>query len=120
MLTNVDLIRDHALKNPLEDRTEALAYSRMGEIYFRGNRIADAVEWLTKAHRLLKAVADAAPGDPNALRNLAAASHALAEAEWRFGHGAKSRELHAEGLGLREERVKLVMVFSLFCENGIH
>ena len=89
MLDNVDRIRDHAQKNPLEDRTEALAYSRIGEIYFRGNRITDAAEWLAKAHRLLKAVADAAPADPNALRNLAAACHALAEAEWRLGHGAE-------------------------------
>src|SRR4029079_18518917 len=77
MLTDVDNIRDHALKNPLEDRTEALAYSRMGEIYFRSNRITNAVEWLTKAHTVLKAVADDAPTDPNAVRNLAAACHAL-------------------------------------------
>jgi eukaryotic-like serine/threonine-protein kinase len=108
MLTDVDRIRDHAQKNPLEDRTEALAYARMGEIYFRGNRIADAVEWLTRAHRLLKAVADAAPADPTALRNLAAACHSLAEAEWRFGHGDRSRALHADCLRLRQERAKLV------------
>src|SRR5205807_2297719 len=50
MLDDVDRIRDHAQKNPLEDRTEAIAYSRMGEVYFRTNRIKDAVEWYGKAY----------------------------------------------------------------------
>jgi serine/threonine-protein kinase len=108
MLDNVDRIRDHARKNPLEDRTEAMAHWRIGEIYFKGNRITDAVEWLTKAYGILKRAADAAPTDPAALRNLAYLCHLLAEAEWRFGHGTKAHELHIEGLRLRQERVKLL------------
>src|SRR5262249_38602480 len=48
MLDDVDRIRDHALKNPLEDRTEAIAHSRLGEIYFRSNRIEDARVWFEK------------------------------------------------------------------------
>jgi serine/threonine protein kinase/tetratricopeptide (TPR) repeat protein len=108
MLDNVDRIRDHARKNPLEDRTEAVANSRIGEIYFKGNRIADAVEWLTKSYRILKRAANADPTDPAAVRSLSFLCHLLAEAEWRFGHGAKAHELHAEGLRLQQELVKLV------------
>jgi eukaryotic-like serine/threonine-protein kinase len=108
MLDDVDRVRDHAQKNPLEDRTEAIAHIRMGEIYYRANRIQDAAEWLGKAHRLLKAAADDAPNDPNALRNLANACHQLADAEWRLGRGLRARELHAEGLRLRQQRIKLL------------
>jgi serine/threonine protein kinase len=104
MLVDVDHIRDHALKNPLEDRTEAAAFTRIGDIYFESSRIEDAVQWLTKAHRILKALADESPDDQVYLRNLAGISHDLAEAEWRFGHGARARALHAEGLQLNLKR----------------
>ena len=57
---------------------------------------------------MLKAVADDLPGDVNAIRNLAAVSHQLADAEWRLGHGTRARELHAEALRLRQERLKTV------------
>jgi serine/threonine-protein kinase len=108
MLDDVDHIRDHALKNPLEDRTEAAAFFRIGDIYFKSNRIEDAVLWLTKAHAVYKALADERPHDQVYLRSLATISHELAEAEWRFGHGTRSRSLHAEGLKLNLKRRSLV------------
>jgi tetratricopeptide (TPR) repeat protein len=108
MLDNVDRIRDHALKNPLEDRTEAIAYSRLGEIYFRANRIEDAKLWYDKAYTALAKLAEDAPDDPNALRNLATASHTAATTEWRLGNGSRSRELHAQGLDLRRKCLALL------------
>ncbi len=108
MLDDVDHIRDHALKNPLEDRTEAIAHSRMGDIYFKANRIEDAVTWLTRAHAVLKTLADEKPNDSAYLRNLAAISQQLAEAEWRIGHGVRARSLYAESLKLRLRRMELV------------
>ena len=68
MVTNVDQIRDHALKNPFEDNTEALAYTRIGQVYFTGNRIKDAVEWLIKAHAIFKRMAEEAPTDKRMMR----------------------------------------------------
>lgn len=108
MIDDVDRIRDHANKNPLEDRTEAIAFSRIGEIYFIANRIKDAHESYLKAYQKLKALTDAAPDDPNAIRNLAFTVHKLAEAEWRLGNGKKARELHATGLALRQKRFDLL------------
>ncbi|HVK08059.1 MAG TPA: tetratricopeptide repeat protein, partial [Gemmataceae bacterium] len=108
MLEDVDRIRDHAKKNPLEDRTEAIAYTRMGDVYFRTNRIQDSHEWYVKAHAILKGQAEDAPDDPNAVRNLAVAATNLAEAEWRLGRGNRARELHTEALRLREHRAKVL------------
>ncbi|HJZ89303.1 MAG TPA: protein kinase [Gemmataceae bacterium] len=108
MMTDLDKVRDHALKNPLHDRTEAMAFARIGEIYYRANRIEEAAESFGKAHKVLKAVVDDAPTDPAALRNLAAVTHQLADAEWRLGKGTRARALHADGLRLRQERVKLL------------
>jgi tetratricopeptide (TPR) repeat protein len=107
MLKDVDRIRDHALKNPLEDRTEALAYSHLGDIYLRANRIEDSRIWYDKAYGVLDRAARDAPDDPNALRNQAVAATQLAEAEWRLGQGARSRELHALALELRRRRLKV-------------
>jgi tRNA A-37 threonylcarbamoyl transferase component Bud32/tetratricopeptide (TPR) repeat protein len=108
MLDDVDRIRDHALKNPLEDRTEALAYSRLGEVYFRANRIEDAALWYGKAYTVLEKQAKDAPEDPNALRNLAAAGTQLADAQWRLGNGNRCRELQAQALALRRKRRELL------------
>jgi tetratricopeptide (TPR) repeat protein len=107
MLKSVDRIRDHALKNPLEDRTEALAYSHLGDIYFRANRIKDSRIWYAKAYAVLDKSAKDNPDDPTALRNLAVAATQLAEPEWRLGHGARSRELHTIALELRRRRLKI-------------
>jgi tetratricopeptide (TPR) repeat protein len=107
MLKDLDRIRDHALKNPLEDRTEALAYTHLGDIYLRANRIEDARIWYDKAYGVLDKSATDAPDDPNALRNVAVAATQLAEAEWRLGQGARSRELHTLALELRRRRLKI-------------
>ena len=108
MIEDVDRIRDHANKNPLEDRTEALAFARIGEIYFIANRIKDAHESYSKAYVKFKGLAEQAGDDPNAIRNLAGVTHSLADAEWRLGDGKKARELHATGLVLRQKRYQLV------------
>jgi tetratricopeptide (TPR) repeat protein len=107
MLKDLDRIRDHALKNPLEDRTEALAYSHLGYIYFRANRIEDSRIWYDKAYAVLDKSAKDSPDDPNAIRNLAVAASQLAQAEWRLGQGARSRELHTTALELRRRRLKI-------------
>jgi serine/threonine protein kinase len=108
MADDVDRIRDHALKNPLEDRTEAIAHLRMGEIYFKANRIQDADEWLIKAYVILKKLADEEPDNPAYLRNFSFVSHQLAEAKWRLGNGKKARQLHGEALRLSMKRQALV------------
>ena len=108
MLEDVDRIRDHALKNPLEDRTEALAYSRMGEIYFRANRIEDAKTWYDKAYAAVEKLWRENPDDPNALRNLAKICHDAADVEWRLGNGVRSRELHTKGLELSRKRLAIL------------
>jgi tetratricopeptide (TPR) repeat protein len=108
MLVDVDRIRDHALKNPLEDRTEALAYSRLGEIYYKATRIEDSKVWYDKAYVVVGKLAKDAPNDPNALRSLAAIGCDLAAAEWRLGNGNRSRELKAQALDLRRKVLDLV------------
>jgi tetratricopeptide (TPR) repeat protein len=108
MLVDVDRIRDHALKNPLEDRTEALAYTRIGEIYFKANRITDGALWLRKAYAVVEKAAKDAADDPITLRNLAASANQLADAEWRLGNGTRSRDLHAFALELRRRWLKII------------
>jgi serine/threonine protein kinase len=107
MLEDVDRIRDHALKNPLEERTEALAFIRLGEIYFGANRIVDAKQWFDKAHAAVEKLARETPEDPNVLRSLAKVTHDLANVEFRLGNGARSRELHAHALQLCRKRLVL-------------
>ena len=104
MLKDLDEIRDHALKNPLDDRTEAVAFSRIGEIYFRAGRVKDAHDWMTMAYPLLKANADANPTDPDVLYNLSGITNQIADVEWRLGNGTKARDLYAEALEIRKQR----------------
>jgi tetratricopeptide (TPR) repeat protein len=104
MIEDVDRIRDHATKNPLEDRTEASAFIRIGELYFLANRIKDAHESFAKAHQKITAIAKETGDDPMVLRSLATVTHNLADAEWRLGNGKKARELHASGLALQQKR----------------
>jgi serine/threonine protein kinase/tetratricopeptide (TPR) repeat protein len=108
MLEDVDRIRDHANKNPLEDRTEAIAYSRMGEIYFKTNRIRDSLEWYQKGYKVLKTLSDENPKNPNYLRSLATISQSLAATEFRMGNGDRSRELLADALRLRQLQRTLI------------
>ena len=108
MLDDVQKIRDHALKNPLEDRTEAMAFTRIGDIYFEANRVQDAESCYEKAYQLLAALVKAHPEDANNLRNLAAACSKYGEIEFRLGHGPKARGLFADTLRLRQERARLV------------
>ena len=108
MLKDLDQIREQALKNPLADRTEAIALSRIGEIYFNANRIQDAATCYSRAHELLDALARATPTDPTAIRRVALLSAQFAEAEHRLGYGPKARELFTQALKLHQEYVKLL------------
>jgi tetratricopeptide (TPR) repeat protein len=108
MLEDLDKVRDTAVKNPLEDRTEAIAFSRMGEIYFMGNRIQEAEVWTGKAYKVLKQLADEHPAEPQYLRNFAACGVQLAEVEYRLGNGTKALRLFEFALALRKKRVELV------------
>jgi eukaryotic-like serine/threonine-protein kinase len=108
MLVDLDKVRDHALKNPLEDRTEAIAFSRIADIYKSSGRIQDAAVWLNKAYPILKSVADDNPNDPAALFNLAAIKNQLADAEWRLGSSEKGHRLYEEALKIRQDRVPLI------------
>ena len=108
MLSDLDKIRDHALKNPLEDRTEALAYTRIGDIYFRSGRIKDAADWLAKAEPILRKVADDNPNDPAALFSLAGILNQRGDHEWRLSNGAKGRALYTEALQVRQKRLPIV------------
>jgi tetratricopeptide (TPR) repeat protein len=107
MVENVNQIRDHAAKNPLVDRTEATAYSRIGDVYFRSGQIGDAVNAHRISYAMVRKLYDEDPS-LNHSRNLASIATSLAEAEWRAGNGEKARELFAESLKLRRERRKLV------------
>jgi serine/threonine-protein kinase len=95
-------------RNLLEDRTEAVAYSRIGDIYFQAGEVKEAAVWREKAYPILKKVADENPNDPAALFNLSSASNLLADVEWRFGNGPKARGLYADALELRLKRVPLI------------
>ena len=112
LLASLDKIRDKTLADPLDDRTEAVAYTRIGEIYFRAGRMADAAEWLGKAY----ALSEAQSKDPGlnetekiaAVRNLAAISNQRADVEVRLRKAGVARDLYADALRLRQERLKLV------------
>jgi tetratricopeptide (TPR) repeat protein len=108
MLEDLDKVRDTAVKNPLEDRTEAIAYSRMGEIYFKGNRIQEAEEWTGKAYKVLKELADEHPAEQQYLRNLTACAVQLAEVEYRLGNGTKALQHFESALALRKRRAELI------------
>jgi tetratricopeptide (TPR) repeat protein len=110
MLHSMDQIRDHAKKNPLEDRTEAIAYSNMGDVYFRTNRIEDAAVWHRKAHAILEKLVRESPDDPGYLATLASYSTTLAETEFRLGNGNRSHELLVRALELNRKRLRLVQV----------
>lgn len=108
MLDDVDRIRDHAIKNPLEDRTEAIAYARMGEVYSRSNRPTDAQDWLIKCYNLLSSLSANAPDDLNAMRNLSSICMSLGAVEWQLGRGPRARDLYEESLAVRRKRRALL------------
>ncbi len=108
MLAKLSAIRSTALNNPLEDRTEALAYARIADIYSRVGRIAEASVWLKKAYPVLQKLADEHPDDPTALFNLSAIENQIADAEWRLGSSDRAHRLYEEALKVRQERVSLL------------
>jgi uncharacterized protein (TIGR03000 family) len=105
LLADVDRIRDHAVKNPLADRTEATAHDRLGEIYLQGGRVQDAADSFVRAFRIQRALLDAAPDDPALLASQGAACTRLAEVERRLGHAERARALSAEGLRMQQARL---------------
>jgi eukaryotic-like serine/threonine-protein kinase len=114
MLELLDQIRDRALASRLEDQTEAVAYSRVGELYLHANRVKDAAEWLGKARPILEATAANTPADDfdarvTAVRNLANINNLSGDAERRLGRAAAARDRYAAALKLRQERVALIL-----------
>jgi eukaryotic-like serine/threonine-protein kinase len=112
MLGSLDKIRDRALASPLEDRTEAIAYTRIGELYMQGGRVRDASEWLAKAYPFHKAIYEQTADDDFdaravAVRNLANISNQRADVELRLGRAAGARDLYMAALKLREERLAM-------------
>ena len=108
ILKDLDKIRATVDTDPLIDRNEAIAYSRIADIYLRANQIQDAALWHRKAYEVLKVLANANREEIVSVRNLAASGNQLAEVEWRLGNGSRARELYAEGLKLRQKRLELV------------
>jgi serine/threonine-protein kinase len=108
MLPRLDTIRVPELQNVIDARTEAIAYSRIGSIYYDTNRVEKAEEWARRAYILLKKLADENPNDAAALFNLSNISNQLADVEWRLGNGSRARELYADALKIRRERVPIV------------
>jgi serine/threonine-protein kinase len=108
MLRDLDKVRDLAVKNPLAGRTEGVAYSRIGELYLKSNRVSEAVVWSRKAYAVFEEEARRDPTNVAAVRDLAAIGNQLADVELRLGDAARARELYAEGLRLRQERLRLL------------
>jgi serine/threonine-protein kinase len=108
MLDRLEMIRPPEENSTLDKRTEAIAYSRIGSVFFEGNRIDKAEPWLRKTYTLLKSLADEKPDDPAAVFNLSSISHQLADLEWRLGHGTRARELHADAVKARFKHVVLI------------
>jgi serine/threonine-protein kinase len=108
MLGRLDSVRDTALKNPLEDRTEGLAYGRIGMIYSLANRFTDASLWLRKSYAICSSLVANEPDDEINLKNASIISHDLGRVEARLGNTARARELHAESLKFRRDRLAVV------------
>lgn len=108
MLEDLNRVRDHALKNPLEDRTEAIAYQRIGDIYMQIGRIQEGYPWLVKAHSIMEAVAEKNPNAPDVMFGLSGIKNLVADAEWRLGSSDKALQLYEEAFKIRMNRVPLV------------
>ncbi|HVK07776.1 MAG TPA: serine/threonine-protein kinase, partial [Gemmataceae bacterium] len=114
MLASLDKIRDRAMASRLEDQTEAIAYTRIGELYSQGGRFKDAADWLAQAYPLHKALyektADGADRNARiaAVRNLANINNQRADVELRLGRAAEAHDLYAAALDLRKDRVALI------------
>ncbi|MBM3980276.1 MAG: serine/threonine protein kinase [Planctomycetes bacterium] len=108
MLARLNAVKVPDERNVLDARTEGIAYSRLGTIYFETNQIEKAAQWTNKAHTLLAKLAADSPADAVALFNVSNISHQLADVEWRLGNGARARELHVAGLKARHARVPIV------------
>ena len=108
MLSDVNKIRDHAKKNALYDRGEAVALSKLGEIYMQANRVRDAEDHYRRVRAIFEQFIKDNADDPIGRRNLAAISNRLAEAELRLGNAAEARVLYDAALKLRQEWVVMV------------
>jgi tetratricopeptide (TPR) repeat protein len=91
MLARLNDIVPPTDRSVLDARTEGIAYSRLGGIYFETNQTEKAATWTRKAHDLLAKLAADNPNDVVALFNMANINHQLADVEWRLGNGARAR-----------------------------
>ena len=101
MLSDVDKIRDHAAKNPLDDRGEAVALARLGDIYLQANRVRDAAGHYRRVRAIFEQFIQDHPEDAIGHRNLAAISNKLADVELRLGHSPEARDIYSAALDQR-------------------
>lgn len=112
MKADLAKISDAAAASPLENRTDAIADFRLGTIFFDLGRFEEAAQWLSRSRKTLRKVMESSPrDDPNhqaALFGLSGATNILADTEWKRGNGNRARELYAEALTYRQERLPLI------------
>jgi eukaryotic-like serine/threonine-protein kinase len=100
-LRELDKLRQNMAANPLAGRTEVGALQRIGDVYLLANRVKDAADVYQRAVAAAARFRDENPDDPVGLRNLAAVSNALADAELRLGDAGAARKRYADALALR-------------------
>jgi len=117
MLGELNKVKDAPAKNPFEEdgrvldpvrvlnQNQAVAYSRIGEVYQKAGKIAESEPWLAKALDVYRVELAARPGEVVTLRNVAALANTTADTKLRLGDAAGARALRVEALKLRRERV---------------
>ncbi len=86
----------------LVSRTKAAALQSMGDIALYLGQLEQAFEHFSQMHRILSALAEAEPENPQALRNLAISNSKLGEVSDRLGRTAEAVKHYEECLRLRE------------------
>ena len=106
-----DKLRDHAASNPLFARTEAIALTRIGDVFFAMNRITDAKVWYANAlvGYKLRLEDDIKDSDEllAALFNYANTTNKSADVSMRLGDAEEAKKLYTEALEVRKRRVTI-------------
>lgn len=101
-MADFDKVKDHAARNPLQDRLEAQSLTLMGDIYLATNRLKESLQQYDRASAILDRFARDFPDDSVGPRNLAAITNKRAEVLIRLGDAAQARDLYRQALALRE------------------
>jgi serine/threonine-protein kinase len=91
----------------LVGRTKAAAHQSMGDISLYLGRLEQALEQFGRMHKLLEALADAEPDNPNAVRNLAVSFGKLGDVADRLGQTANALLHYERSLELRERYLSM-------------